>query len=77
MESSGSSSFVEISTAAAILFVVVASCFLVMIYKLMSYWFIEILVVVFCIGGAEVSHSFSIFGPSLLELSSFSILVYK
>ncbi|XP_054784228.1 signal peptide peptidase-like 4 [Prosopis cineraria] len=53
MENVGSSSYVEISTAAAILFVVVASCFLVMIYKLMSYWFIEVLVVLFCIGGVE------------------------
>lgn len=55
----GSSGYVEISTAAAILFVVVASCFLVMLYKLMAYWFIEVLVVLFCIGGVEVSHYFS------------------
>ncbi|KAK4266843.1 hypothetical protein QN277_023711 [Acacia crassicarpa] len=53
MENVGYSSYVEITTAAAVLFVVVASCFLVMIYKLMSYWFIEILVVLFCIGGVE------------------------
>ncbi|KAM7508645.1 hypothetical protein LguiA_019098 [Lonicera macranthoides] len=44
---------VEISTTSAILFVVIASCFLVMLYKLMSYWFIEVLVVLFCIGGVE------------------------
>jgi signal peptide peptidase-like protein 2B len=37
----------------AILFVVVASCFLIMLYKLMSFWFIEVLVVLFCIGGVE------------------------
>ncbi|XP_051132709.1 signal peptide peptidase-like 4 isoform X1 [Andrographis paniculata] len=48
-----SSGVVEINTSAAIFFVVIASCFLVMLYKLMSYWFIEILVVVFCIGGVE------------------------
>ncbi|KAI4328797.1 hypothetical protein L6164_021125 [Bauhinia variegata] len=53
MENVGSSSYVEISTAAAILFVVIASCFLVMLYKLMSYWFVEVLVVLFCIGGVE------------------------
>ncbi|KAE8721315.1 Signal peptide peptidase-like 2 [Hibiscus syriacus] len=35
------------------MFVVVASCFLVMLYKLMSFWFIEVLVVLFCIGGIE------------------------
>lgn len=39
---------------AAVLFVVVASCFLFMLYKLMSSWFIEVLVVLFCIGGIEV-----------------------
>ncbi|KAF1889537.1 hypothetical protein Lal_00024864 [Lupinus albus] len=52
-ENVGSSGYVEISTAAAILFVLFASCFLVMLYKLMSYWFVEILVVLFCIGGIE------------------------
>ncbi|GAB2232175.1 hypothetical protein Droror1_Dr00011202 [Drosera rotundifolia] len=45
--------FVDISTKSAILFVVVASCFLIMLYKFMSYWFIEVLVVLFCIGGVE------------------------
>ncbi|XAR54054.1 hypothetical protein NMG60_11029043 [Bertholletia excelsa] len=44
---------VDISTTSAILFVVVASCFLIMLYKLMSFWFIEVLVVLFCIGGTE------------------------
>ncbi|MFQ6637898.1 hypothetical protein Gotur_013841 [Gossypium turneri] len=50
----GSGGIVDINTASAILFVVVASCFLVMLYKLMSYWFVELLVVLFCIGGVEV-----------------------
>ncbi|KAJ8450232.1 hypothetical protein Cgig2_033426 [Carnegiea gigantea] len=45
--------FVDISTRSAILFIVIASCFLVMLYKLMSVWFIDVLVVLFCIGGAE------------------------
>lgn len=45
---------VDINTTSAVLFVVFASCFLILIYKLMSYWFIELLVVLFCIGGAEV-----------------------
>lgn len=44
---------VNISTTSAVLFVVVASCFLVILYKLMSSWFIALLVVLFCIGGAE------------------------
>lgn len=54
MEGVGSGSMMEINTMSAILFVVVASCFLVMLYKLMSFWFIEVLVVLFCIGGVEV-----------------------
>ncbi|CAN8306497.1 unnamed protein product [Cochlearia groenlandica] len=44
---------VEITVFSAILFVVVASGFLIMLYKLMSYWFIEVLVVLFCIGSVE------------------------
>ncbi|KAF8017094.1 hypothetical protein BT93_H2343 [Corymbia citriodora subsp. variegata] len=52
-EGIGSSGVVDINTTSAVLFVVVASCFLVMLYKLMSYWFIEVLVVLFCIGGVE------------------------
>ncbi|MBA0826993.1 hypothetical protein Goarm_011804, partial [Gossypium armourianum] len=49
----GSGGVVDINTKSAILFVVVASCFLVMLYKLMLYWFVELLVVLFCIGGVE------------------------
>ncbi|XP_057511225.1 signal peptide peptidase-like 4 isoform X1 [Actinidia eriantha] len=52
-EASGSSRVVDISTTSAILFVLIASCFLVMLYKLMSLWFIKGLVVLFAIGGAE------------------------
>lgn len=52
-ESSRSSAVVDINTTSAVLFVVIASCFLVMLYKLMSYWFIEVLVVLFAIGGVE------------------------
>uniref|UniRef100_A0A2P2KID1 Uncharacterized protein n=1 Tax=Rhizophora mucronata TaxID=61149 RepID=A0A2P2KID1_RHIMU len=48
------SSIVNINMLSAFMFVVVASGFLVMLYKLMSYWFIEVLVVLFCIGGIEV-----------------------
>ncbi|KAK4389525.1 Signal peptide peptidase-like 2 [Sesamum angolense] len=53
IKSYGGSSVVDINTTSAILFVVVASCFLILIYKLMSYWFIELLVVLFCIDGVE------------------------
>jgi signal peptide peptidase-like protein 2B len=44
---------VDINMASAILFVVIASCFLIMLYRLMSHWFVELLVVIFCIGGVE------------------------
>ncbi|RXH77023.1 hypothetical protein DVH24_019911 [Malus domestica] len=46
-------SAVDISTTSAVLFVVIASCFLVILYELMSSWFVELLVVLFCIGGVE------------------------
>ncbi|XP_050237724.1 signal peptide peptidase-like 4 [Mercurialis annua] len=48
-----SSGVVSINTTSAILFVVVASCFLIMLYKLMSLWFMDVLVALFCIGGIE------------------------
>nr|XP_043607908.1 signal peptide peptidase-like 2 [Erigeron canadensis] len=50
---SGTSGVVEVDTKSAILFVIIASCFLVLLYKLMSEWFIELLVVIFCVGGVE------------------------
>lgn len=53
LESTGSGGVVDINTTSAILFVVIASGFLIMLYKLMSTWFLEILVVLFCIGGVE------------------------
>ncbi|XP_044504057.1 signal peptide peptidase-like 4 isoform X1 [Mangifera indica] len=53
MENDSSSGVMDVSTKSAVLFVVVASCFLIMLYKLMSFWFIEVLVVLFCIGGVE------------------------
>ncbi|QHO08659.1 hypothetical protein HN51_067236 [Arachis hypogaea] len=62
-ENAGSTGYVEISTMATISFVVIASCFLLMLYKLMASWFIEVLVVLFCIGGVEVSYSFPDFVP--------------
>lgn len=45
---------VEINMVSAILFVVIASCFLITLYKKMSHLFVKILVVIFCIGGVEV-----------------------
>ncbi|VFQ74739.1 unnamed protein product [Cuscuta campestris] len=48
-----SSGVLEINVVSAILFVLLASFFLVTLYTLRSFWFIEVLVVLFCIGGAE------------------------
>ncbi|PPD93942.1 hypothetical protein GOBAR_DD09043 [Gossypium barbadense] len=53
----GSGGVVDINTKSAILFVVVASCFLVMLYKLMSYWFVELLVVLFYIGAIMITEA--------------------
>ena len=57
----------------AVLFVVIASCFLVMLYKLMSFWFVEVLVVLFCIGGVEVCLSLCVyffpFGVQVLHVT--------
>lgn len=52
-EGAGPSGVVDINMTSAVSFVVIASCFLVMLYKFMSVWFIEVLVVLFCIGGVE------------------------
>lgn len=50
----GGSGVVDINMTSAVLFVVIASGFLVLLYKLMSTWFVVLLVVLFCIGGVEV-----------------------
>lgn len=47
------SGIVDINMTSAVLFVVIASGFLILLYKFMSTWFIDILVVLFCIGGVE------------------------
>ncbi|WRX18923.1 PA domain - like 4 [Theobroma cacao] len=80
-----SGGIVDINTTSAVLFVVVASCFLVMLYKLMSYWFVEILVVLFCIGGVEglqtclvalLSRWFKHAGESYIKVPFFGALSY-
>ncbi|EPS58628.1 peptidase, partial [Genlisea aurea] len=48
-----SSGVLEINIASAICFVVLASCFLLMLYKLMSSLFIRILVFLLCFGGFQ------------------------
>lgn len=47
------SDVLNINVASAILFVLFASGFLLLIYKFMSEWFLLLLVILFCIGGVE------------------------
>ncbi|XWS38350.1 hypothetical protein CRYUN_Cryun19dG0123700 [Craigia yunnanensis] len=81
----GSGGIVTINTISAVLFVVFASCFLVMLYKLMSNWFVELLVVLFCIGGVEglqtclvalLSRWFKRAGESYIKVPFFRALSY-
>ncbi|QHO09660.1 Signal peptide peptidase-like [Arachis hypogaea] len=48
---------VNIDTKGAIIFVITASTFLVLLFFFMSSWFIWVLIVFFCIGGIEGMHS--------------------
>nr|XP_043633934.1 signal peptide peptidase-like 3 isoform X2 [Erigeron canadensis] len=48
---------IEMSTTSAVVFVITASTFLVLLYFFMSSWFIWVLIVFFCIGAVEGMHS--------------------
>ncbi|XP_040986167.1 signal peptide peptidase-like 2 [Juglans microcarpa x Juglans regia] len=81
----GTSGVVDINITSAVLFVVIASCFLVILYKLMSLWFIELLVVLFCIGGIEglqtclvalLSRCFKRPGGSYIKVPFFGAITY-
>ncbi|KAK9287831.1 hypothetical protein L1049_016273 [Liquidambar formosana] len=48
----------DISASGAIIFVIVASAVLVLLFYFMSAWFVWLLIVLFCIGGIEVHSSF-------------------
>ncbi|KAL3619923.1 Signal peptide peptidase-like 3 [Castilleja foliolosa] len=48
----------HITTKSAIVFVISASTFLLLLYFFMSAWFVWVLIVLFCIGGIEGMHSF-------------------
>eukprot|EP00262_Sarcandra_glabra_P021198 TRINITY_DN881_c0_g1_i1.p1 TRINITY_DN881_c0_g1~~TRINITY_DN881_c0_g1_i1.p1 ORF type:complete len:537 (-),score=77.67 TRINITY_DN881_c0_g1_i1:227-1837(-) len=85
MEGTGDGGVVDINTTSAVLFVVIASCFLVLLYKLMSFWFVEILVVLFCIGGVEglqtclvalLSRWFKRAGESFIKVPFFGAVSY-
>ncbi|KAK2984543.1 hypothetical protein RJ640_018921 [Escallonia rubra] len=81
----GASGVVNINTTSAVLFVLIASCFLVILYKLMSFWFVELLVVLFCIGGVEglqtclvalLSRWFKRTGESFIKIPFFGAVSY-
>lgn len=81
----GVSGVVDINMTSAVLFVVIASCFLVIFYKLMSFWFVELLVVLFCIGGIEglqtclvalLSRSLKSSGQSFIKVPFFGAVSY-
>ncbi|KAG2677237.1 hypothetical protein I3843_12G091900 [Carya illinoinensis] len=84
-KATGTTGVVDISITSAVLFVVLASCFLVIVYKLMSFWFVELLVVLFCIGGIEglqicsvalLSRWFKSPGESYIKLPFFGAVSY-
>ncbi|XP_010255329.1 PREDICTED: signal peptide peptidase-like 4 [Nelumbo nucifera] len=85
VEAPGASGVVDINTTSAVLFVVIASCFLVLLYRLMSFWFVELLVVLFCIGGVEglqtclvalLSRWFKHAGESFVKVPFFGAVSY-
>lgn len=47
----------DINVKSAVVFVITASSFLVLLYFFMSSWFVWLLIVMFCIGGVEGMHS--------------------
>lgn len=82
---SSASGAVNINMTSAVLFVVIASCFLIVLYKLMSSWFLDLLVVLFCIGGTEglqtclvalLSRWFKRAGDSYIKLPFFGAVSY-
>lgn len=46
---------IDINVLSAVLFVLLASAFLMLLYFYMSAWFMRVLVILFCIGGFEAS----------------------
>ena len=51
------SEIVNIDTKGAVIFVITASTFLVLLFFFMSSWFIWVLIILFCIGGVEGMHN--------------------
>lgn len=66
---------VDINVVSAFLFLVMASIFLLVLYYFMSEWFLILLVILFCIGGFEVSafHRTNLF---MISFELYSILKF-
>ena len=45
---------IDINVLSAVLFLLLASAFLLLLYFYMSVWFMRVLIILFCIGGFEV-----------------------
>lgn len=50
----GEKDVIDINILSAVLFLLLASAFLMLLYFYMSAWFLRVLVILFCIGGFEV-----------------------
>ncbi|XWS35271.1 hypothetical protein CRYUN_Cryun21dG0111800 [Craigia yunnanensis] len=55
--SDGDKEILDISAKGAVVFVITASTFLVLLYFFMSSWFVWLLIVLFCIGGVQGMHN--------------------
>jgi hypothetical protein len=51
----GKDDVIHINVLSAVLFLLLASAFLMLLYFYMSVWFMRVLIILFCIGGFEVS----------------------
>ncbi|KAF2322258.1 hypothetical protein GH714_009605 [Hevea brasiliensis] len=49
--------FIDINAKSAVVFVLTASTFLVLLFFFMSSWFVWLLIILFCLGGVEGMHS--------------------
>ncbi|XP_015581181.1 signal peptide peptidase-like 3 [Ricinus communis] len=49
--------FLDINAKSAVIFVLTASTFLVLLYFFMSSWFVWLLIILFCLGGVEGMHN--------------------
>lgn len=66
----------QLTTKSAVIFVITASTFLVLLYLFMSSWFVWLLIVLFCIGGIEVDIDFSYLFAIYFLIQMIQIIYY-